>query len=363
MNFLIVTEPSDTHAIITTLVLESLGHKVINLFSGDFPTKQQNSVFIDQKVYECNTQDDFQSLHHVGYDVVWWRRPRPPVLNKALVHPDDYKFHHRESLLFHENFTHQLAPGAWWINRKEASIRSSYKLLQLKIASEVGLIIPTTLCSNNKEEILSFYKQYSKKGIIYKPLSYQFWEEDGKFRALYTSKIKDIQLLEENIFQFFPGIYQEQIPKKYELRVTCFGDYIVAARLNSQTHEYGREDWRVLEFNDLEIEPYSLPEHLKQQIRFLMRELGIVFGCLDFIVTPDNQYIFLEVNEQGQFLFLEEACDDLPMLDIFVGFLLQQTVDYYWVKKEMIHRIQDYKGDIQKIFDRNSKLHLSGRLN
>ena len=360
MNFLIVTEPTDTHAIIISLALQSLDHQVINLFSADFPTKQQNSVFIDQKEYQCKTHDNFQFLHHIGYDVVWWRRPRLPVLSKDLIHPDDFKFHRREALLFHENFTHQLAPGAWWVNRKEASIRANYKLLQLKIASEVGLIIPTTLCSNHREEILNFYKQYHQKGVIYKPLSYQFWEQDKGYKVLYTSKIQDIGLLEENALRFFPGIYQEQIPKKYELRVTCFGDYIVGARLNSQEHQDGLEDWRTLDSSTVKIEPYTLPEKLKQQIRFLMRELGIVFGCLDFIVTPDDQYIFLEVNEQGQFLFLEESCEDLPMLDMFLGFLIQQTVDFYWIKRKNIHRIENYRQDIQRVFEENTRIHLTG---
>lgn len=32
-----------------------------------------------------------------------------------------------------------------------------------------------------------------------------------------------------------------------------------------------------------------------------MRKLGIIFGCFDFIVTPDEEYVFLEVNPMGQF--------------------------------------------------------------
>ena len=36
-----------------------------------------------------------------------------------------------------------------------------------------------------------------------------------------------------------------------------------------------------------------------------MRKMGLVFCALDFIVTQDDEYVFLEVNEQGQFLWIE----------------------------------------------------------
>lgn len=358
MNFLIVTEPDDLHGVVVTLALQYFDHQVVNLFSADFPSQQKNSIFIDQKEYRCKTVDDFQTLHHAGYDVVWWRRPRFPHLNPDLVHPDDFKFQRRETILFHENFTHQLAPGAWWVNRKEAAIRANYKLLQLKVASEVGMTIPTTLCSNNKEDILQFYYHHQKQGVIYKPLSYQFWEQDKGIKVVYTSKITDAHMLEQFQNHLFPGIFQEQISKKYELRVTCFGDYLISAKLTTPGYSETPQDWRALTMDQIQVEPYVLPERLKQQIRFLMRELGIVFGCIDIIVTPEDDYIFLEINEQGQFLFLEECCEDLPMLDTFVYFLMQQTIDFHWIKRHNLHRIRNYRQYISKIYQENLKHHV-----
>jgi hypothetical protein len=52
-----------------------------------------------------------------------------------------------------------------------------------------------------------------------------------------------------------------------------------------------------------------------------MDYLGLVFGCLDFIVTPAGDYVFLEINEMGQFLFLERRTE-LPLLESFTQFLL-----------------------------------------
>ena len=33
--------------------------------------------------------------------------------------------------------------------------------------------------------------------------------------------------------------------------------------------------------------------------------MGLNFGAFDFIVTPDNKYIFLECNPNGQWLWIE----------------------------------------------------------
>jgi len=36
-----------------------------------------------------------------------------------------------------------------------------------------------------------------------------------------------------------------------------------------------------------------------------MDSLGLVFGALDFVVTPDGQWIFLEINPNGQWFWIE----------------------------------------------------------
>ena len=39
----------------------------------------------------------------------------------------------------------------------------------------------------------------------------------------------------------------------------------------------------------------GLPPDVEQACRRLMRNLGIVSGCFDFIVTPEGEHVFLEV--------------------------------------------------------------------
>ena len=47
-------------------------------------------------------------------------------------------------------------------------------------------------------------------------------------------------------------------------------------------------------------------------------------GIFDVKLTEDDEPVFLEVNPQGQFLFVEGLCG-LPLADIFAAFLVDQA--------------------------------------
>ncbi|CEK12218.1 hypothetical protein [Legionella hackeliae] len=358
MKVLIPTEPDDGHAVLVKIALEKMGHQVRLLFTADQPTKQKNSVFITGENYQWKNADNYQLIMDNDYDVVWWRRARKPYLPKDFIHPKDYKFAVRENILFYESLTYNMAPDAWWINTKDASIRVNSKLLQLKIAAECGMNIPITLCSNNPKDIRQFLLKYDTGGVIYKPLCANFWFEEEQIRMSYTTKIKFLDLPGNKSLQLVPGIFQKEVRKKYELRITCFGDYIVAAKLNSQIHPDGQVDWRAIPDGEMAIEPYSLPSELEQKIRLFMQKLGIVFGSFDFIVTPENEYIFLEVNEQGQFLWIEEYNSEFKMLDIFVNFLINKSQKFVWDSANSQHTTERYRNQMANLMAQNRNRHV-----
>lgn len=358
MNYLITTEPDDTHAVLVKLALEDRGHSVRLWFPADQPTKQKNSVFLDQSGYQWKCADHLDVVNDNNYDVVWWRRARKPYLPKEAVHADDHTFAERENRLFHESLTYNLAPDAWWINSKESAARANSKLLQLNIAVQCGMTIPLTLCSNDPKEIRYFLLKHETDGVIYKPLCSNFWFERDRTKAAYTSCLDFLDLPDNALLQVSPGIFQKNIRKKYELRVTCFGDYLVAARLHSQEHPDGQTDWRAIPCGEMTLEPYDLPVAVSNQIRAFMRRLGIVFGCMDLIVTPDDQYVFLEVNEQGQFFWIEDYNPDIRMLDIFVKFLLYRSVYFKWDERHREHDIGQYRDRIQAVASSNMKQHV-----
>jgi glutathione synthase/RimK-type ligase-like ATP-grasp enzyme len=357
MNYLIATQPDDTHAMITKLALESLGHDVRLFFTADLPTRQTNSVYLDQNQYEWESSGEEGVSSQKDYDVVWWRRVRKPYLPKSLTHPDDYTFIARENVLFQEGIAYNLAPSAWWVNPKDAALRASSKLLQLKVASAVGMKIPVSLFSNDPLQVRAFLQKTAKQGAIYKPLCSQFWFEAKYIRIAYTAKINLLDLPGDEVLRLTPGIYQEEIKKQYEVRVTCFGDYLIAAKLDSQAHEEGVIDWRAITPGKMKVTPYQLPTLLEDQIRRFMRKMGLVTGSIDLIKTMDGNYIFLEVNEQGQFLWIEEYCQDISVLNPFIEFLTHKKVtrdSHYHAE----HTIEKYRSDINPLVQMYLKHHI-----
>ncbi|OJY51862.1 MAG: hypothetical protein BGO90_15020 [Legionella sp. 40-6] len=347
MNILIATEPDDHHAILVKLALEKTGHLVDLLFTADHPTKQRNTIFIDNKNYQWISTDGRSPISNDKHEVVWWRRARKPYIPKNLLHPDDYPIVTRENASFHESLSKTIATNAWWVNSREAAYKARSKLLQLKIAADCGLNIPTTLCTNDPQNIREFLCKM--ENVIYKPLTLNLWPEKEHIKIAYTSKLNSSDLSDDTLLQLVPGIYQKEIKKNYELRITCFGDYIVSAKLNSQSHLLGKTDWRRIPDEELSIEPYQLPNPIKEKIQKFMHKMGLVFGALDFIVTPEEEYFFLEVNEQGQFLWIEDSNPDFNMLDIFVNFLTNKSTNFQWEPQKTQHHIIQYADEVEDI--------------
>jgi glutathione synthase/RimK-type ligase-like ATP-grasp enzyme len=87
------------------------------------------------------------------------------------------------------------------------------------------------------------------------------------------------------------------------LRVTVVGDDIFPAAVYSQESSYP-VDFR-MDMTKTRVEPHTLPVETVDKLRALMRKLGIVYGAIDMRLTPEGQYVFLEVNPAGQWLFIE----------------------------------------------------------
>jgi glutathione synthase/RimK-type ligase-like ATP-grasp enzyme len=97
------------------------------------------------------------------------------------------------------------------------------------------------------------------------------------------------------------------------------GSTVFAARIDSQTNpdEVGRTDWRMGQNIAMS---YSLPDAVAEKCRTIVKEYGLAFGAIDLIKTPDGRYVFLELNPNGQWAWLEELTGD-PYIETFVKLL------------------------------------------
>ena len=91
------------------------------------------------------------------------------------------------------------------------------------------------------------------------------------------------------------------------MRATVIGDKIFAAKIDSQKAGGGTAiDWR--RYN-IPITPHSeikLPNDVCDRIINLHKRIGLIYSAFDFVVTTDGDYVFLETNPYGQWLWIED---------------------------------------------------------
>ena len=280
-------------------------------------------------------------------DTILYRRRSKPSLEEVdetvSISVEDAEFIQKEADLGFGGLIQMLSSQGFWVNPYAAAERAEHKPLQLLFAREVGLQIPRTLIGNDPEAIKGFLGRSGDAGYIYKPFHTAFWKDaNGQQGQLPTSDISLAHLPDAAALRLTPGIFQEKIAKAFEVRVTVFGAGYVAVGINSQSKREGQTDWRVVPVDELDISPVSLPPSVWKKCLALMEQLGVVFGCFDFIVTPEGEYVFLEINGMGQFLWLERVCPELPVLDMMCRFLMSGDPEFEYTHHKTPLLYKDY---------------------
>ena len=66
---------------------------------------------------------------------------------------------------------------------------------------------------------------------------------------------------------------------------------------------------------------WPVPDFLHARVRATLDALGLEMGVLDLKMMPNGECVWLEVNPQGQFLFLEGIAS-MPLSYEFADYLL-----------------------------------------
>lgn len=321
LRILIVARHNDPHAQAVCWGLRQLGFSPTIWFWSDFPKLSTSTIRINsqQVPFLSLTSKAHQELG--AFDVIWMRRKGKP---EAIAggHPDDEAIIIEESEKFIKNVLPFLGhANTRWINRSEADSQCESKLYQLVIAKEIGFRIPDTLIGNDVNQVRAFFDSHHEQ-VVHKGFSQVKWEnEDGSQTVARTSALQREHLSNDYSILACPAIYQEHIQKKYELRVTVMGNRAIAGAIYSQ-QDGPTVDWRCEGGRgNTNLKAIVLDPEIEQKCLALCRKLNLAFGCIDLIVTPKDEVVFLEINCAGQFLFKEYADPSLPMLDAFCRFV------------------------------------------
>jgi hypothetical protein len=323
-TILIPTILEDIHAAAVALALDQLGHRPVRWFCCDFPEVSTSSFSVGPNAGSTlQIRDYFGTLCVDEVDVLWHRRVGSPTLTSPMAE-SDREIAAREAKIYLGGLLASVSARAFAVNDYQHARMAENKIVQLQVAHEVGLTVPETLVSNDPQQIRRFMALHEGRGVIFKPFKPATWESENRVAIIYTSRISARDLPGDDVLKICPGIYQAYIPKAYEVRVTCMGGEAIAARLDSQRTEQGRVDWRLAPPGEMSISPIELPLDVKYKCQVMLKRLGLVFGCFDFIFTPNEEHVFMEVNQMGQFLWIEQVNPEIPLLQVFTDFLLSR---------------------------------------
>jgi glutathione synthase/RimK-type ligase-like ATP-grasp enzyme len=188
----------------------------------------------------------------------------------------------------------------FWVCHPHKLHRAEIKALQLAEASKAGLKTPYTLISNQPAKATAFVDLLGEMECAIKALNTAGVSDEQGYRLPLTTTLPKGHSLDS--VALAPNIFQPYVYKAAELRCVVIGEKIFSAKINSQADASTSKDWRAAVCQH---EPFSLPEHVEVSIHRLMDSFGINFASLDMILTPEGEFVFLELNPNGQWLWLE----------------------------------------------------------
>lgn len=311
------------HAHAMCEALERKGAQPLLFYAPDFPERLGLTIIPEERGPVLASSEKARVEFGADCTSVWLRRPYFAKTPEDFEEGDRAAIE-RECRDMRLSFFDLLCPSALWVNTLRSSFTEGCKPTQLVAAQRCGLKIPRSLISNDPAEILAFV-QAAHGPVVYKT-----------FNALVPTTLVTPDLLSDpEILRWTPGIYQHCVEKEHELRVTVVGRRLFVVRINSQQTVRGKVDWREAiwkprgQAGDLTFDLAVLPAPIKQACLRLMRSLGLAYGAIDLIVTPENEYVFLEVNPSGQFLWVDHEVG-IPVLDALSEMLIQGRLDYNW---------------------------------
>ena len=179
------------------------------------------------------------------------------------------------------------------------------KLLQLQLARGLGLTVPNTLITSDAEAVTHFAEANQDSVIAKMQAGFKVFR-GGREHGIFTNTLSREDLADLSGLELCPMMFQASIPKKLELRVIVVGHQVYAAGVDSSANPETKEDWRRngRALKD-QWQPFSLPAEVERGLLLLMDKLFLNYGAIDLILTPDDRYIFLEVNPVGEFFWLD----------------------------------------------------------
>lgn len=303
-NILIITNTID----LTVDYLINKYSNQINFFRFNTDRFQDYNIQITLNDTLIEYADKSYSLKLSACDALYYRKISMPSL-------EDYSPHYQQ-LMQREMMTVidgiAETAGNIAITRPSIMRKADNKIVQLKIAREVGFSLPPSLITNSDFAATKFTS--ANKAIV-KPISFGKIVGADKVGFIQTNMVKDEVEIQE--LSHSPSYFQLYQIKGYEVRLTIVNKQLFGVKIESSNKVDWRKENAILQYSKIKI-----PKNISQKCLDMMDQLNLNFAAFDFIVSPQGEYIFLELNANGQWLWLENELN-LGIADAIINNLCQ----------------------------------------
>jgi glutathione synthase/RimK-type ligase-like ATP-grasp enzyme len=298
---LVLTHSDDTHADRVHAELTTLGVPAIRWNTDIWPPEVSVSIRPGQRAI-CDLELPSKGRIPLSQiRSIWYRRIVDPALPDALPAAElQLLVSERQEAL---NAVIGLFEGFILCNPFDYR-RIDNKILQTQAAILAGLEVPTTILTSSPAMAAQFIDRFPS--TVYKLQRSMYLPRANDLHTVYTTRVtQDVRDRLAHV-SVAPCLFQEEIRKEFELRITVVGAQAFACRMDSQASPDTLLDYRKYDFERVAHDPYELPGDFRDMCVAFVRELGLYFASMDFVKSPDGRFVFLDLNPNGQYLWTEE---------------------------------------------------------
>ncbi|GAA0596528.1 ATP-grasp ribosomal peptide maturase [Streptomyces crystallinus] len=289
MTVLILTCEQDVTTDMVVTQLHQRGVPLVRLDPADLPGKAVLSAEYAHGDFAGHLSVDGFLVSMSGLRSVWVRRPGQPAAHAP--EPSQWLTAEVRQALFGMLYS----ASARWMNHPRDAEQARHKPWQLRVAHASGFAVPPTVVTTVPRVARQFAQEY--RDVVVKSAAGP--PPDEPLMALPTTLIgpdADFSSVRAG-----PVLLQRYVPKKADIRLTCVGARLFAAR---KVSDPGQVDGRY-DDSGRRWEPTAVPDRVAESVYAYTHRTQLAYAAFDFAEDGDGVWWFLECNQGGQFGFVE----------------------------------------------------------
>ncbi|MGE3807014.1 MAG: RimK family alpha-L-glutamate ligase, partial [Gemmataceae bacterium] len=280
MTVVILGGHDDYHAVHVQQRLQQAGHDVALLDSRWFPAHMQIAYdpVRDTGVFHL---PEGRKLPFQDIRSIYWRCYNS-VAVPAISDPEQHYIAANDARSLFDSLLIRLPTR--WVNGWNAYQLHQTKPAALALVAALGVPVPATILGNEPEAVREFASQHPN--CIFKPVQ----------GGAHTERLGPAHLTDDNLqnLAYAPVTLQEEVPGT-NIRVFVAGERVLACEVRTDEIDFRNDQ-------EAPIFPHEVPAEIGAQSIRIARALDLLWTGMDYRLTPEGCYVYLEANPSPMFV-------------------------------------------------------------